>query len=188
MKTAASTLTLSPAARGAGLVELMIALAAASLVLTFTMVMFITGQSNFAGLGNYAQLSNQSRLALDSMSRDIREATQIISWQTNATTAVLVFTNAYKGVQTTYSWTSTNSTLVCSQTGQPDRTYLAGCDAWSCSFFQRTPNNSWTFFPVTNLAQCKLINMSWKCSRAIIGQKLNTENMVTAQVVLRNKP
>ena len=49
------------------------------------------------------------------------------------------------------------------------------------------------FFPATNtagaydLSTCKLINMTRKCSRTILGSKLNTESVQTAQVVLRNK-
>jgi hypothetical protein len=49
------------------------------------------------------------------------------------------------------------------------------------------------FFPATNsagaydLSVCKLINMTWKCSRTVLGSKLNTESVQTAQVVLRNK-
>jgi len=34
---------------------------------------------------------------------------------------------------------------------------------------------------------CKLINMTWKCSRTIFGSKRNTESIQTAQIVLRNK-
>ncbi len=49
------------------------------------------------------------------------------------------------------------------------------------------------FYPATNSSGvydpsiCKLINMSWKCSRTILGSKMNTESVQTAQVVLRNK-
>ena len=173
--------------RGGSLIELLVAVAAGSLVLTFVVVMFISGQASYVGLGNYAELSNQSRLALDWLSRDVREATQVVSWQSNAASATLVLTNANKGIQTAYTWNTTNGILSCSRTGQANQTCLTGCDSWSFSFYQRNPNNNWTFYPATNLAQCKLINMSWKCSRQVIGRKINTENLVTAQVVLRNK-
>jgi hypothetical protein len=49
------------------------------------------------------------------------------------------------------------------------------------------------FYPATNnagaldLTICKVINMNWKCSRAILQQKINTESVQTAQIVLRNK-
>ncbi len=175
-------------ARGTGLVELMVSVGIGSLVLASAVTMFISGQANFTGLGNYADLSNESRLALDRMSRDLREATQVTGWQTNAAGAILTVTNSLKGVQTSYTWDASTGVIYCSQTGQADKAYLTGCDFWTCSFYQRTPNNNWTFYPANNLSACKLINMSWKCSRSVAGRRRNTENMVTAQVVLRNKP
>ena len=70
---------------------------------------------------------------------------------------------------------------------QPTRTNLAGCDQWTFSMFQRTPTNNWTFYPASDKSLCKLIQMSWKCSRTILGKKINTEEVMTAEVVLRNK-
>ena len=32
----------------------------------------------------------------------------------------------------------------------------------------------------------KLIDVSWKCSRKIMGEKLNTESVQTAKIVIRN--
>jgi len=172
---------------GFTLTEMMVAFGIGILILLGFIGLFVAGLSNFTGLGNYAQLSNQSRLAMDNMSRDIRECTQLIGYQTNANLQTLTFSNAYNGTQVSYTWNSTNSTLTCDKTGQPTQTYLTGCDSWSFSLFQRTPETNWTFYPTTNLSTCKLINMTWKCSRTILSTKVNTENIVTAEVVLRNK-
>lgn len=49
------------------------------------------------------------------------------------------------------------------------------------------------YFPAINtagqldLSLCKLIKVYWKCSRNILGQKVNTESVQAAQIVLRNK-
>ncbi len=181
------TLSNSARRRGFTLVETMVALGLATLVLAYVMVVFVSGVTNFTGLGNYASLTGQSRLALDLMSRDIREATQIVGYQTSPT-KTLTLTNAFEGTAVTYTWDPTTGFLSCAKTGQPTRTLLAGCQAWDFSFYQRTPNDGWTFYPTTDLTQCKLINMSWKCARTVVGQRQNTENVTTAQVVLRNKP
>jgi Tfp pilus assembly protein PilW len=173
--------------RGFTLTETMVALGVGMIVLVFVMFLFVSGLSNFQGLGNYAELSNQSRLTLDKMSQDIRECTQIVSCQNSGPVETLSLTNAFDNTQVTYTWNSTNNVLTCDKTGQATQTYLTGCDSWTFSLYQRTPQNNWTFYTTTNLAQCKLINMSWKCSRMILGKKINTENMVTAQLVLRNK-
>jgi prepilin-type N-terminal cleavage/methylation domain-containing protein len=174
--------------RGFTLVETMVALGLGTLVLTYVMVLFVTSLANFTGLGNYSILTGQSRVALDLLSRDIREATQIVGCQTNLSVVTLTLTNAFEGTTVAYNWNPTTAVLSCDKTGQPTRFLLTGCNSWTFSFYQRTPNNSWTFFPTTDLTQCKLINMSWKCSRTVVGQRKNTENVTTAEVVLRNKP
>jgi len=43
-----------------------------------------------------------------------------------------------------------------------------------------------SFNEVSNLKECKLINMSWRCSRTMSG-KVNAENVQAMQIVLRNK-
>ena len=37
-----------------------------------------------------------------------------------------------------------------------------------------------------NPAICKLVSVSWRCSRTILGQKVNTESVQTAKIVIRN--
>ena len=95
----------------------------------------------------------------------------------------------------TYTWQASTQSLACQKPGEPDQVYLTECDRWDFELFQRAPqkSGSYVFFPATNsagaydLSICKLINMSWKCSRTILGSKLNTESVQTAQIVLRNK-
>jgi Tfp pilus assembly protein PilW len=157
------------------------------LVLTVIMTLFMFGLRSFVGLGNYATLSGQSRLALDLMARQMREATQVLAVNTNLPVRSITLTNAFVGSTIVYRWDSTTGILTTDVTGQTTRTNLTGCDDWEFSFYQRTPTNNWTFYPTDDLTLCKLINMSWKCSRTVLGQKLNTEDMMTAQVVLRNK-
>jgi Tfp pilus assembly protein PilW len=172
---------------GFTMAEMLVAVGVGMLVLLGVVSLFVAGLANFAGLGNYGQLSNQSRLALDYISRDVRESTQILSLQTNASYKTLTLTNAIDAVQVTYTWDSTNRRLTCDKTGQPTQNYLTGCDSWDFSLYQRTPQANWAFYGTSNLATAKLINMTWKCSRSILGKQMNTENVVTAELVLRNK-
>jgi len=169
------------------LIELLVAMAAGSLVLASAVTIFIYGLFSFAGMGNYAILTGQSRKSLDQMSREMREATQVVASQKTATTKSLSLTNAHSGQLTTYSWDSETGLLTAASSGQQQQVCLSGCDDWDFTLYQRTPTNAWTFYPTTDLPLCKLINMRWKCSRTILGKKINTENVVTAQIVLRNK-
>ena len=174
--------------RGFTLAELMVSVSLGSLVLGCIGLLFLSSLKNFAGLGNYAQLTGQSRLSLDLISKAMREATQIVSAQTNLPVKSLTLTNAFKGTRVTYSWDSTTGALTADATGQTTRTLLTGCDGWDFSFYQRSPNGNWSFYSTADASVCKLINMTWKCSRSILGKKMNTEDVTTAQVVLRNKP
>ena len=183
-----SYLSRSRSCSGVSLVEVMMAVAVGSLVLSAAGSVFIYGLFSFAGMGNYAILTGQSRYSLDRMSREVREATQIVAVQQSASAKLLSVTNAYSGALITYRWDSRNGQLTRSLNSQPPEVCLSGCDAWDFTMFQRAPTNQWTFYPTVSLQLCKLVNMSWKCSRTILGQKINTENVVTAQIVLRNKP
>ncbi len=171
-----------------GLLELLISAGMGFVVLTGAVVVFIYGVFSFAGLGNYAILTGQSRLAADAMSREMREATGILSAQATGETKTLVLTNSFTRTTTTYSWNAQTGTLTSQKTGEDDpHVCLTGCDLWDFTLFQRSPQTNWSFFTTSDLKLCKSIDMTWKCSRSILGQKINTENIVTAQVVLRNK-
>lgn len=188
---------LSRGNRGGGftLVEMMIGLGLSSLILALSGSLWLFGSRSFVAMGNYTDLDAKSRNALDLMSRDIRQATRVTAFQNSGTTKWLTVTNATLGTLITYTWDATPRTLVCQRTGQPDQVYLTECDRWDFALYQRAPqkNGSYAFFPATNttggydLSICKLINMTWKCSRTILGSKVNTESVQTAQVVLRNK-
>jgi hypothetical protein len=170
------------------LVEMMVSLAIGSVVLGSTVTVFVYSLFSFAGLGNYAILTGQSKLSLDMMSREMRESTQVLNANANGTTKSILFTNAYSATWSRFSWNSDTGVLTWEKSDEPTRTCLTGCDQWDFTFYQRTPNTNWTFYPTTDLAVCKLVNMNWKASRSILGKKINTETVVTAQVVLRNKP
>jgi len=168
------------------LVELMVTSGLGLLLLTVVAVMFSFGLRSFASLGNYAELDGKSRRALDLITRDVRQASRVLSYQSNATSRVLTLTN-FTGGTLVYTWDASTGLLTCDRTGEPTAVYLSGCDLWDAALFQRTPGTNNNFYTTADPATCKLINMSWRCSRAVIGRKINTESVLTAQIVLRNK-
>ena len=174
-------------AGGFTLFEMMIAVVAGTLVLAMIMMLYLFGLRSFAAMDNFTQMSGKSRLSLDLMSRDIRQATSVTAFNTNLPIKSLALAT-YTG-SVTYSWDSTARVLTCVTVanGQTTtQTNLTGCDNWNFSFYQRTPTNAYVFYTTTDLKLCKLIEMSWKCSRTILGKKMNSEEVMTAQVVLRN--
>lgn len=193
-----SALRSAHARRAMTLVEFMVAVLIGTIVLAVVGILFIFGLRSFLALANYSDLDNKSRRAIDLMSRDMRMASQVVAFQPNLPTLSLTLVNTNLNVgpvlTNTYTWDSVAGTMTSLQTGPgitnaTTVTNLTGCDQWSFSLYQRNPqaNMNNIFFPTSDPTLCKLISMTWKCSRQILGQKLNTESVQTAQVVLRNK-
>jgi hypothetical protein len=172
------------------LIEMLMSVGLGAVLVTAVTILFINGSWSFAAMGNYQDLDAKSTTTLDTYSKEIRNASAVVSYNSST----LILTNATAGTRTTIAYNSTARTLVmtkvwASPSSTEVKTNLTGCDSWTFSLFNRVPKFSSTniAFSVTNAAACKLINMTWKCSRTIRGSKLNTETVQTAQVVLRNK-
>lgn len=183
-------------ARAFTMVELMVAVALGSLVLTAVGMLSLYGARSYCALVNYADLDGKSRYALDVIAREIRQATALVSFQTNLPVKSLTLFNADQAATITLTYDSNAGTMVLAKTGQPSLTALTGCDRWDFALYRRDPlisSTNITFYTATNStgqldpSLCKLINMTWKCSRTILAQKVNTESVQTAQIVLRNK-
>ncbi len=179
--------------RGWTMIEFLVALAIAMIVLAVAATLAMFGARSFAAMVNYSDLDQKSRQSLDTMILEMRQSTRVIAVHTALPTKYLWLYNAEQNRTNKFTWYSTNGTVVFEKTGlpaQPARTMLSGCDDWEFALYSRDPvftNSSVKFKVATNMSDCKLIDMSWKCSRKIIGQKLNTESVQTAQIVLRNK-
>jgi hypothetical protein len=177
---------------GFTLVEMMVAVGVGIAVVGAMVMLSITTSWNYTATANYVQMDDQSRLALDKIGREIRNSTALLSFSTGSP-QTLQFTNANAGDSMKLSYSSGRLTMI-----KPTQTttLLTGCDSFSFSLFNRVPlvnSTSFTFYASTNAAGTidptitKVVNMTWKCSRTILGSKLNTEIVQTAQIVLRNK-
>ena len=173
-------------------IELLVTVGLGALVLTVVTMLFLFGMRSFGSIGNYSAMDAQSRLALDLMSQEIRQSGQVFGAQTGGAVKWLTVgvTNANGSVTTNrFTWDSSTGDMLWEKNGTAPRTLLTGCDQWSFTFYQRSPdtNGQWHFFPTSDISLCKMINMSWRCSRTNIIRKFNTESMVTAELVMRNK-
>jgi prepilin-type N-terminal cleavage/methylation domain-containing protein len=180
--------------RGFTLMETMVVMGLAGIVLAIIMATYNYSGTSFAAMGNYSDLDRKSRAALDLLSREIRNSSALIGI-TNSPKA-LTFTNVTTAKKITVTFDSANKVLKFDKTGQATQILLTSCDQWDYSLYGRVPiltSSNITFNSATNgagnldITACKLINMTWKCSRTIFGSKRNTESIQTAQIVLRNK-
>lgn len=168
------------------LVEVLVAMGIGSIVLTIIASLTVFGARSFMALGNYAILDQHSRQAIDTMERDMRQATAVTGWSSNSTTRWIQFTNSNTSTSFKYTWDKASQTLSSSTKGL----VLTNCTDWTFSLWQRTPQKNQTniFFGADSPSLCKLVDMTWKCERSLRGTNLiNSESIQTAQVVLRNK-
>ena len=181
---------------GMTLVEVMIATGLGSMVLGALSLFTMYGARSSVAVINYTDLDAKSRYALDVISREVRQANALLDYQPNLPVKYLTLTNSDQGTSIKITFDSTARTLTLDKTGQTTQTNLTECESWGFNLYQRTPwvtGTNVTFYPSTNsagnvdISLCKLINLSWKCSRSILGNKVNTESVQSAQIVLRNK-
>ena len=159
---------------------MLVAFCLATLVgLIIAMTTMFTART-FEATGNYADLSRASRFALDTMTSDIRQARQLTSYSTNS----LVFSDLTNGTFS-YTWTPGNATLTRTYNGS-SRALLTHCDSCVCHISQRNPSNNFSFYPADTAANAKMIDVTWVCSRALFGKKVNTEAIQTAKFTIRN--
>jgi hypothetical protein len=163
------------------LVELMVAAAAGLLSATVIAVLLYFTSRSFVAATNYTDMSLASRMCVDSMSRTIRQASLVTAHTTNSLTV-----RDKSGNSTQYTFNPNNHTLLSVSGGQTT-TYLTGCDTLQFWIYQRTPiSNTFDCYKPANVTNTKLVQVTWKCSRQILGAKVNTETMETAKICLRN--
>jgi len=162
------------------LVELMVA-STLSLLLTTAIATFaFFSTRSFVAMANYTEVNQRSQLALDKMSKEIRQASQLTAFSTNS----LTFANA-DGNPLSFTYTPNTRRLERVSEGQTN-TLLSDCDSLQFSIYQHTmKSNSFDCYDA-NVTDARVIQMNWKSSRDILGKKATTESVQSAKIVIRN--
>jgi len=164
------------------LVELLVSLAVGVLVVLATGELYLQTSEGFIAQFNYVDLDNQCQTALDLMSQQIRQTGGV----TNASPTELVL-NDSDGTLLTFRYDARAKTLTRSN-ALGSRVLLSRCDSLQFSLFQRNPvGGDGDFVSTTNASDCKLIKVSWTCSRPASFGKVNTESIDGAKIMIRNK-
>jgi hypothetical protein len=144
------------------------------------MVAYFTSRS-FVAATNYTDMALLSRMALDKMSRTIRQSRQVTGYTTNGITLVDANGNTVQ-----YVYNPSAHSLV-SISGGATNTYLTGCNALQFWIYQRTPkSNNFTCYDPAFMTNAKLVQVTWSCSRQIFGMNVNNEVVESASICLRN--
>ncbi len=171
------------------LLEMLVSMAVSGIILTALLSFTVYSSRSFAAMENYVDLEQKSMNALDNMTRDIRQTMALSSYSTRTVNGQLVtnsltFTDS-DGQPLIYSYTDD---VLVRQKGGETTMLLTNVDFLSFLIYQRNPIGGGyeqysTFTPET----CKLISVSWICSRSILGSKINTESVQTAKIVIRKQ-
>ena len=168
--TAAFTLTELMVASGLGLIAL----------LAVGLLAFYTSRS-FVAMANYVNMDQRSQVALDKMSKEIRQARGLSSF---SPTSITIRDVDNKLVQFTYE---PNTRRLVRVSGVLTNVYLADCDSLRFTNFQGTAISNWfEAYPAAYVTDAKIIQVTWICSRTILGAKANTESVQSAKITLRN--
>jgi hypothetical protein len=167
--------------RAFSLVEVMIATGLAGIVAAvLAMVVYFTSRS-FVASTNYTDMALLSRMALDNMSRTIRQCRQVSDYATNSITLLDASGNSVQ-----FAYNPSSHSLV-SISGGATNTYLSGCNALEFWLYQRTPkSNNFTCYDPAFMTNAKLVQVTWSCSRQIFGMSVNNEVVESASICLRN--
>ncbi len=166
------------------LVELMVSIAIGGVVLSaVASLSWYTGRS-FVALANYAELDAQSRNTLDRMSQKIRQANGMLSYAEHE--IVFLYNNGASKLAYVYDKEARTLTETLDDESV---VLLEECDSLNFQIFSRNPVfGEFAQFPITtDAASAKLVQVSWTCSRSILGQAVNTESIQSAKIVIRKQ-
>jgi hypothetical protein len=165
------------------LVELMIGTGIATMamgILAVTTSMMLT---SFDSMSNYIELEQQSRYALDKMSREIRSAEYLDTEASNG----LLFKTDTSYVYYIYS-TSDRKLYRYHFAEARLETLLENVDRLDFSIFQRNPiGGSYDQHAAASETTCKLVQLNWTCSLENFVGTQNTELVQSAKFVIRKQ-
>ena len=171
------------------MVEYVVATSVALMVLAAAVVFWAFAARTCASLLGYVELSNKSKIAMDTMSQQIRNARRVQSCSSDTLVLSLAGTNSDTA---TYSYNATDQKLTQSlYLGGVTftSTLLSECTNFQFYIYQRTPiSNSFELYTngfSTN--SVKVVQMQWTCVRKVTGDKNSIESQVSSKVVIRNQ-
>ena len=167
---------------GFTLIEVILACGIGLVVVAAIAVISLYTSRSFVALSNYLDLDQRNHQALDRMSREFRQVHQLMAFSPNS----LTFED-HDGQPLQYTYDPQARTLSRIK-GNETTALLTGCDTLQFYMFQRTPiSNKFEPYPTANIANAKLVELRWNCSREILGTKASSESMQSAIIAIRQK-
>jgi len=163
--------------------EVMIASGLGVLALMAVGLLSLYSSRSFVAMTNYVGMDQSSQLALDKMSREIRQSHGV----TAITPTILSFQDVDNNpVQFVYD---SGARKLVRVSGGVTNIYLPDCDSLQFSMYQHTvQSNSFECYDYDrdHIKDARVLKLTWVCSRTILGAKANTESVQSAKIALRN--
>ncbi len=171
------------------LVELVVAAGIGSIAMAAVMAFTLFSARSFAAVTNYVDLDMRSRSALDRMSQEIRQTDGLAANGYSATQLVFAGKDPVTSAPytLTYAYDPIGKKLTRTRDGET-QVLLTQCISNYWYMYQRNMTNG-TDHPIRtdDPNECKLIQLTWVCSRDILGKSANTESVQSAEIVIRKK-
>jgi len=177
------------ARRGWSLVEMMVGIGVFSVVGAALASVSLFSMRSLAAMSNYALLNRENRVAMDLMSREIRQASHVNNVTTNPPSISLL--NA-EGLTVIYTFNPRTRQLVRDASDGSHQVLLQNCDLLTFDLRQRNPSNGvWGIFPPAQgqwRQTTKAIELIWRTSMTVSPTtRITSENVQTARIVLRKQ-
>lgn len=163
------------------MVELLITLAIGGALLATVAMLSTNFMKSVAFLTDSVELDAKSRIAFDRLSREIRQCDGVAACTANE----LVLRLGSNRVSFVYN---PDTRHLMRNTSTNTELYLGSCDYIRFDLFQRNlKSESYDHYPAATPESCKVVQISWICSRELLGFRASTATMQSAKVVIRKQ-
>jgi prepilin-type N-terminal cleavage/methylation domain-containing protein len=172
--------------QGFTLLELMVAGGLFGITAAALCSFYLFSTRAFVSLASYADLDKINRIAMDTLTGEVRQARLVTDVSSNSVSLI----NG-DGVPVTYYFDAAGRKFVRVDGINPPKTLVSDCDLLTFDVYQR--NNiagTWNQYPVAThewSEYVKVIRLTWKAYRPIAGGPGVSENIQTAKIIIRKQ-
>ncbi len=164
------------------LIEMMVTVGIGSLVALVLASLTLYSSRSFLSMANYTDLNKRSRVALDYMSKEIRQSRGL---KTRTPTSLEFQLDSAGSNLLSYTWDKTGSTLTQVKMGATN-VLLYHCTFWTNSIYQRNLKSNSMDLVEASVSETKLIQLQWICSYDQM-KATNSESVQSMKIVIRKK-
>lgn len=171
---------------GFTLVEVLVASGLFGITAAVLCTIFLFSTRAFASLANYAELDKINRIAMDTLTKEIRQARLV----TDVTSNSISIING-NGLSVTFRFDAVNRHFIRSTPDGASKVLISDCSLLNFDVYQR--NNiagTWDQYPVAShdwSEYVKVIRLTWRTYRPIAGGPGVSENIQTAKIIIRKQ-